>query len=126
MKKIVLTLILLLALSLSIGIIQVYADNNINTIISSMNGTSSITSDDAGSHVAQTINDVIGLIQLAGTGISVVVVTMLGIKYMLASPSEKADTKKMIMPILIGCVLLFGAVNLVAAIADFSIVLDAG
>ena len=41
----------------------------------------------------------------------------------LASPSEKADVKKQILPILIGCLLLFGAVNLVAIISDFSAVL---
>ena len=46
---------------------------------------------------------------------------MLGIKYMQASPSDKADTKKQILPILIGCLLVFGAVNLVAAVADFAL-----
>ena len=47
-------------------------------------------------------------------------VSFLGIKYLLASPSEKADTKKSILPIVIGCVLLFGAVNLMAAVSDFA------
>ena len=63
------------------------------------------------------MNAVVGLIQIAGTGISVLIVTILGIKYMFASSSDKADIKKMAMPIIIGCVLLFGAVNLVAAVA---------
>ena len=93
-------------------------------IIEGMKNASTLTSDNANSGIAKTINDVIGLLQLAGTGISVIVTTMLGIKYLIASPSEKADTKKMIMPILTGCILLFGAVNLVAIIADFSVVLD--
>lgn len=66
------------------------------------------------------INKIIGLLQLTGSGIAIIVVTILGIKYILASPSEKADVKKSILPIIIGCVLLFGGVNLAAAIADFS------
>lgn len=125
MKKIVLMLLLVLIISLFIGTMNVYAtDEGIDGIINGMANASKLTEANAGTGIAKTINDVIGLLQLAGTGISVIVVTMLGIKYLIASPSEKADTKKMIMPILIGCILLFGAVNLVALVADFSIVLD--
>lgn len=124
MKKIISILTIILIFSTFVGTIEVYAaDKLIGQVINSMQDASTITEADAGSNIAKTINDVIGMIQLAGTGISLVVVTMLGIKYMLASPSEKADTKKQIMPILIGCILLFGAVNLTAAIAEFSEVL---
>ena len=122
MKRTILLFCLILIISLFVGVIDVYA-TDVESIISSMNGTSEMATD--GSGIKTAINNVIGLIQVAGTGISVVVVTMLGIKYLLASPSEKADVKKQIAPILIGCVLLFGAVNLVAVIADFALVLDA-
>ena len=66
------------------------------------------------------INKIIGAIQIAGTGISIIVVSILGIKYMMASPAEKADVKKNILPIIYGCVLVFGGVNVVAIIAKFS------
>ncbi len=127
MKKIISILTLILIISLFFGTFDVYAaskNDGLNGIIEGMKNASTLTSDNANSGIAKTINDVIGLLQLAGTGISVIVTTMLGIKYLIASPSEKADTKKMIMPILTGCILLFGAVNLVAIIADFSVVLD--
>ena len=124
MKKIISVLFLLLIFSFVTGTGNVFADNGINGIIAGMSNASTLTSANAGSGIGQTINNVIGLLQLAGTGISVIVVTMLGIKYLIASPSEKADTKKMIMPILIGCILLFGAVNLVALIADVAVVLE--
>ena len=74
--------------------------------------------------ISKIINTVIKILQYAGTGISVIVVTITGIKYMLASPNEKSDIKKMAMPLIIGCVLLFGAVNLVKLIADFGISLN--
>lgn len=120
MKKTILLLGLIFIIILFLGTVNVYA-TDVDKIIQSMNGTSTMARD--GNGIRTTLNNVIGLIQVAGTGISVVVVTMLGIKYILASPSEKADVKKQIAPILIGCVLLFGAVNLVAIIADFSEVL---
>lgn len=121
MKRTVLLLGLILIVSAIMFIPKTYA-SDVTGIITSMEGTSDL-SKVSGNKISDTINNVIGLIQLAGTGISVVVVTMLGMKYILASPSEKADVKKQIAPILIGCVLLFGAVNLVAIVADFSMVL---
>ena len=127
MKKIISILILIIIASFICGTLNVYAeDAGIEGIISGMSNASKISETDADTGIGKTINDVIGLLQLAGTGIAVIVTTMLGIKYLIASPSEKADTKKQIMPILIGCILLFGAVNLVALIADFSVVLDTG
>ena len=75
--------------------------------------------------LVNSINTVIGVLQVVGTGIALVVVSIMGIKYMMASPSEKADTKKMIISIFIGFVLLFGAVNLVAIVANFSDVVSA-
>lgn len=72
--------------------------------------------------IGKVINNVIGLLQMAGSGIALIVITILGIKYILASPSEKADVKKSIMPVIIGCILLFGAVNLMAAVANFATV----
>lgn len=125
MKKIISILILMLIISFCIGTINVYAaDEGIEDIIKGMKNASTIDPGSTSTGIATTINNVIGLIQLAGTGISVIVVTLLGIKYLIASPSEKADTKKMIMPIIFGCILLFGAVNLVAIVADFSVVLN--
>ena len=66
------------------------------------------------------INAVIGLIQVAGTGISMIMVTMLGIKYLLAAPSDKADVKKQIAPLVVGAIILFAAVNLVSIVATIA------
>ena len=74
--------------------------------------------------LTNTASNVLGLMQMVGTGIALIVITLLGIKYMLASPAEKADVKKQIFPIIIGCILLFGAVNLVALVAGITGVLE--
>lgn len=70
--------------------------------------------------IGEVINIIIGLLQIAGTGIALIVITMCGIKYIIASPGEKADIKKQIIPIIIGCILLFGAVTLMSAVYDFA------
>lgn len=66
------------------------------------------------------LNIIIGLLQVAGTGVAVIMVTMLGIKYLLASVEEKAEIKKQAVPIVIGAVLLFGAANLMSAVEQFA------
>lgn len=98
----------------------VYADDprDMSTLISSMKDSGTMANTD--SRIGNVINNVIGLLQMVGSGIALIVITLLGMKYILASPSEKADVKKAIMPIIIGCVLLFGAVNLMAAVANFA------
>ena len=69
-------------------------------------------------------NNILGMvvrgIQYTGSGIALVVIMIYGVKYMLASPQEKADVKKQIIPIIIGCILLFGTVNLVSIVSDLT------
>ena len=96
-----------------------YAD--INSLKTSMNGvTSGPPSGIESGGVGKILNTGIGLIQVAGTGISLIVVALLGIKYMIATVDEKASIKKQAIPILIGCVLLFGAVNIAKIIEDLA------
>ena len=96
----------------------VYADENLEQlVINGMNGVNSTADVPTDSGIATVINIVIGGLQYAGSGISLIVIAMLGIKYMLAGVEEKAEIKKQAIPIVIGCILLFGAVNLMSAIA---------
>ena len=123
-KRIVSVLIILLIASFCIGITNVYA-SDVETIIGKMGENGGVGTPDYGNGgISNSIKDVISLLQIAGTGIALVVITMLGIKYMLASPSDKADVKKQIMPIVIGCILIFGAITIVSAITEFSAVIE--
>ena len=113
--------IILIALMLvSFLSINVYA-MEIDEVITQMNGVqkrdTSLGNDEG---IMAVINDVIGLLQLAGTGIAVVTVTILGAKYMLSSVDQKAEIKNKAMPVVIGCIILFAAVNLVAIVANFT------
>lgn len=96
---------------------EAFAAEGIEDIKEGMKGVGT-TSVDTSSGIGNVINVAIRLIQVAGSGIALIMVTMLGIKYMLASANEKADVKKQAVPIIIGCTLLFAAVNIVAIIAD--------
>ncbi len=64
--------------------------------------------------------NIIFLVQMAGTGTSIVMLTYMGAKYMLAAPSEKADFKKSATGFIVGAVILFAATNIITIIAKFA------
>lgn len=54
-------------------------------------------------------NKLIGIITTVGVVVAVIVLLVLGIKYMMGSASEKAEYKKTMIPYLVGAILIFGA-----------------
>jgi len=93
---------------------------NLDDVTEAMKNVTQFNDEDVNSNAAKTLNSAIGIIQYAGSGIAIIAVSVLGIKYVLASPSEKAETKREIFPMLIGAILLFGAVNVVSLILKFT------
>lgn len=61
-------------------------------------------------------NRIIGIIQAVGSIIAVIILLILGIKYMMGSAEEKAEYKKTMLPYLVGAVILLLASNIVGAI----------
>lgn len=52
---------------------------------------------------------IINIISTVAIVISVIVLLIIGIKYMLGSASEKAEYKKTMIPYLVGAIIIFGA-----------------
>ena len=59
---------------------------------------------------------IMGILQAVGIIAAVVVLMVLGIKYMMGSAEEKAEYKKTMIPYVIGAVLLFGATTIANAV----------
>lgn len=60
---------------------------------------------------------VMGLIRNIGIVAAVIILMVIGLKYLTGSAEEKADYKKSLMPYVVGVIVLFGA----SAIAQFVI-----
>ena len=54
-------------------------------------------------------NTLHNILLVVGIIIAIIVVLVLGIKFIMGSLEEKAEVKNMIIPYIIGCVVLFGA-----------------
>lgn len=66
--------------------------------------------------ITKPVNDALGavlnVIRIVGTGIAIIILAVVAIKYMTAAPSDRADFKKGAIQYVVGAVILFGAVNL--------------
>ena len=61
-----------------------------------------------------------GIIQTVGTVVAVLILIVLGIKYMMGSAEEKAEYKKTMMPYVIGAVLIFAASTIANMVYTFA------
>ena len=62
---------------------------------------------------------ILSVIQVIGTVLSVVILIIIGIKYMLGSVEEKADYKKTMMPYIYGTLFLFAGSQIPQIIYEF-------
>lgn len=61
-----------------------------------------------------------GIIQVVGVVIAVLVLMVLGVKYMMGSAEEKAEYKKTMIPYIVGAILIFAAATIANAIYNFA------
>lgn len=80
---------------------------------SSLKGTSTTQFDSIGKKI-------IGMVQAIGSIVSVLILVVLGIKYMMGSAEEKAEYKKTMIPYLIGAILIFAASNIASMVFKFA------
>lgn len=107
MKKTIKAMSVLLVITMMIIALGTTASLAVNpeTIAGQLTGTTS----GAQTSVVSIGNQIIGVITTVGVVVAVVVLLVLGIKYMMGSASEKAEYKKTMIPYLVGAILIFGA-----------------
>lgn len=81
------------------------------------NGENSQVSTEKMDSIGQSI---VNIITTAGSIISVIVLVVLGIKYMMGSAEEKAEYKKTLLPYIIGAAFVFAASTLASVIYNFA------
>ena len=64
--------------------------------------------------------NIVNIITWVGIIVAIIVLLVLGIKYMMGSAAEKAEYKKTMIPYLVGAVLIFGASGIVQAVVEMT------
>lgn len=81
---------------------------------------------DGSNQIQKVGSSVIGILQTVGIVLSVVVLIVLGIKYMMGSAEEKAEYKKTMIPYLVGAALIFAASAFAQVVFKFFTGITAG
>ena len=72
------------------------------------------------SGLRNTAETIVGYIQVIGTIAAIVILMVVGIKYMMGSAEQKAEYKKVMLPYIIGAIILLAASNVIVWINGFA------
>ena len=115
--KFIMTTMILILLTLICG--QNCYSATGKTLTQRFQGTSSDTT--SGENIIQkVIGAVLSAVRIIATGIALIMITYLGIKYMSAAPSERANIKNQLITFTIGAIVVFGTTSLLDIIKDFA------
>lgn len=112
--KVISTLLLTIMLVASIAGTVLAVDPN--TVLNGLNGNGNVQTND----LTKVGNNIVTIIQVVGIVIAVIVLLVIGIKYIMGSASEKAEYKKTMIPYIVGAVLIFAGTSLVRVIYSLS------
>ena len=70
--------------------------------------------------VTNVVGAAISVIRIIGTGVAIIMLVAIAIKYMSAAPGERAEIKKHAVPYVVGAIVLFASTNILKIIQDFS------
>ena len=115
MQKIAKILCIIMVVALCFGTIA-YANAN---IIGDLETKANQSQKDA-SGISTIGGKVIGALQVVATVVAIAVLLFVGIKFLLASPSEKAQLKGMLVPYLVGAVIIFAAIPILGMIKNMA------
>ena len=112
-NKIIIALCIVFSI-LAIGVMSYATDAG--SVLSSLNGSANVST----SGITNLGNSIIAVVRIVGVIIAVVILLVLGIKYMMGSAEEKADYKKSMIPYIIGAVLIFASTTIVGIVYDMA------
>lgn len=74
----------------------------------------------ASSSFQNIIGAIITIVQVIGTGVAIIMLVVLAIKYISAAPGDKADIKKHAVVYVVGAVVLFAATGILGIVKNFA------
>lgn len=90
-----------------------YADNFDFSEINSQTANDSVKTP-----INKAIGAVMGAIRIIATGVAIVMISVVAIKYLMAAPGDRADMKKSSIQYVIGAVIVFGAANILKILVN--------
>lgn len=113
LKVIITMLIILFTVSMFTNFVYAQEAGNGNFDLSGFEGN-------ADSSIKEPITNIVGTIlsvmRIICTGIAIIMIIVIAMKYMLAAPGERADLKKSSVQFVVGALILFGSSGIISII----------
>jgi len=120
MKKQVIKIVLIL-LVLLIAFSFVNRVNAFSTADAIKNNFSGANNPQGSEGIRKILSVVLDVTRVAGAAVAIVILMVIGAKYIIASAGERADLKKYAVNYIIGALILFGATGILSMIKEFVI-----
>jgi len=118
-SKLILILVLAIIMVMMVSTFAFAAENNATP--NPFNpGTYTGDSEADVSQIGTIGNGIIRVVTTIGSVVSVIILIVLGIKYMMGSAEEKAEYKKTMIPYIIGAILIFAASGIATIVFNFA------
>lgn len=108
--KVVMTLVIIAIIATMLS--AVFA-SGAASIVGTLTGNTEATG-----HITPIANRIIGIVQIICYAAAVIMLVMLGVKFITASPEGKAEIKKSAIIYIVGAVIVFAAGSLLSVIAN--------
>lgn len=131
MKKKIITITLIIALLIVFFQIAAYAGGSTagGTGFQWSSQLDQIVTGTGDSEVVKPIDNVAGTIvtvtQIISVGVAIIMLIVLGMKYMMSAPGDRATIKKHAVVYIVGAIIMFGAAGLLGLIRNFANVISA-
>lgn len=89
-------------------------------ITGKFSGDISSVSVDGQSTIKKVLGTALDIVRYVGTGIALIILMYIGVKFMMAAPSERANIKQYSINYVIGAAILIGASGILTIIRDFA------
>ena len=116
MKKVILKVFIVILVLLTLGLI---INNNAFAWEMNLDKYENADAGRAGNTVTDVVGAIINVISTIGAGVAIIMLIVIGIKYVSSSPEGKADAKKDLPGYIIGAVILFGVSGILKILQMF-------
>lgn len=107
-KSLKIVSIMMMAIMMVMVATPVFATVSSDSILGSVSATTPTNT----TNILTLVNKILGFLQWAAIIGGVLIITILGIKYMMGSLEEKADYKKSMIPLIVGIIVVMGATTI--------------
>lgn len=119
MKLIIAILAMILTVSvISTGVVGAVVEQSTSTDLTQFNNKGDNSG--ASSSLQNLIGAAITIVQVVGSGVAIIMLIVLAIKYISAAPGDKAEIKKHAVVYVVGAIVLFAATGILGIVKSFA------